>query len=324
MSTQQWSEGQILTPTVDQTQEFLEIANDFANPLDIVREGISNAYDAKAKDISIQFDVIQQYGEYVLRITIEDDGEGMGQSGLQAFFDLGNSTRRDQHIQDPTLIGEKGHGTKIFFNSEQVNVTTTDGTTVFHATMEKPFRDLHDRIIPKVTWQERPNGGDFKGTCIQILGYNRNRRDMFSHAQLKDHIQWFTKHGSIERQFTEIAMNAPVLRLKGVDRSEPETIPFGHVFPAESAPVAKLFEQHLADAPQHFSKRWVRQGSLNDYPDIKYEMVFAVEGDRVKRGSNPMLRRSGVTPQPGSYQFKSDMDFGWLKTSYQFNGRTNG
>ena len=302
MSTQQWSEDQILTPTVDQTREFLEIANDFANPLDIVREGISNSYDAKAKEISIQFDVIQQYGEYVLRITIEDDGEGMDQSGLQAFFDLGNSTRRDQHIQDPTLIGEKGHGTKIFFNSEQVNVTTTDGATVFHATMEKPFRDLHDGIIPKVTWQERPNSDDFKGTRIQILGYNRNRRDMFSHAQLKDHIQWFTKHGSIERQFTDTAVNDPVLRLKGVDRSEEEIIPFGHLFPAQSAPVDKLFEQHLADAPQYFSKRWVRQGSLNDYPDIKYEMVFAVEGDRAKRGSNPMLRRRGVTPQPGSYQ----------------------
>jgi hypothetical protein len=27
-----------LQPTVDQTQEFIEIANDFANPLDLVRE----------------------------------------------------------------------------------------------------------------------------------------------------------------------------------------------------------------------------------------------------------------------------------------------
>ena len=99
-----------MTPGVDQSREFLEIANDFANPLDIVREAISNAYDAKAKDMSIRFDVIQKYGEYVLRITIQDDGEGMNLKGLQAFFDLGNSTRRDHRTQDPTLIGEKVHG----------------------------------------------------------------------------------------------------------------------------------------------------------------------------------------------------------------------
>ena len=43
----EWSEEQLLTPQVDQTREFLEIANDFANPLDLVREAISNSYDAK-------------------------------------------------------------------------------------------------------------------------------------------------------------------------------------------------------------------------------------------------------------------------------------
>ena len=58
----------------------------------IVREAFSNAYDAKAKDIFIRFAVIQ-YGEYVLRIMTEDDGEGMGLRGLQAFFDLGAATR---------------------------------------------------------------------------------------------------------------------------------------------------------------------------------------------------------------------------------------
>jgi len=34
-----------LIPGVDETQEFIEIANDFSNPLDLVREAISNAFD---------------------------------------------------------------------------------------------------------------------------------------------------------------------------------------------------------------------------------------------------------------------------------------
>ncbi|MDO9101307.1 MAG: hypothetical protein Q8K74_08240 [Candidatus Nitrotoga sp.] len=30
----------VITPKVDETQEFIEIANDFSNPLDLVREVI--------------------------------------------------------------------------------------------------------------------------------------------------------------------------------------------------------------------------------------------------------------------------------------------
>lgn len=259
--------------------------------------------------------MIQKYGEYVLRIIIEDDGEGMDSTGLQAFFDLGNSTRRDKRTKDPTLIGEKGHGTKIFFNSEQVDVITTDGTSVFHATMEKPFAELHEGNIPKVRVQSTTNSDNSCGTRIEILGYNRNRRDMFSHAQLKDHIQWFTKHGSIERQFGSSTEKEATLHLKGVDQSEEEIIPFGHPFPAESAHVSKIFDKHLVEAPQYFSKRWIRRDSLADFPDIKYEMVFAVEGDRVKRESNPMLRRRGQTPRPGSYQVQERYGL-WLAKDY--------
>ena len=315
MATQQWSKEQILTPSVDQSREFLEIANDFANPLDLVREAISNAYDAKAKEINIRFNVMQKYGEYVLRITLEDDGDGMNLAGLQAFFDLGNSTRRNQRTNDLTLIGEKGHGTKIYFNSEQLDVITTDGPSVFHATMEKPFADLHEGKMPVVKVQTRPNTEAMRGTRIEILGYNRSRRDMFTHAQLRDHILWFTKHGSIERQFDASLEDYPVLRLSGVDRDDDEVIQFGHLFPPESSPVKKLFDQHLVDAPDYFVKRWIRKGSLADYPDIKYEMVFGVEGDRAKRQSNPMLRRRGLTPGPGSYQVQERYGL-WLTKDY--------
>ena len=51
-----------LTPTVDETQEFLEIANDFSNPLEIVREAISNAFDARATEIDVLFTVEKRLG----------------------------------------------------------------------------------------------------------------------------------------------------------------------------------------------------------------------------------------------------------------------
>ena len=105
-----------IIPKVDATQEFIEIANDFSNPLDIVREAISNAYDAKANKIWIAFDVIHECGESILKIAIKDNGHGMNDESLQAFFDLGNSLRRN----DKETIGEKGHGTKVYFNSKKI------------------------------------------------------------------------------------------------------------------------------------------------------------------------------------------------------------
>lgn len=41
--------GFTITPEVNSSQEFIEIAQDFSNPLDLVREGISNGFDAHAK-----------------------------------------------------------------------------------------------------------------------------------------------------------------------------------------------------------------------------------------------------------------------------------
>lgn len=82
----------ILTPTVDQAQEFIEIANDFANPLDLVREAISNAFDAHATEIRLAFETEVVSGETTFVIRITDNGDGMTREGLQSFFDLGNST----------------------------------------------------------------------------------------------------------------------------------------------------------------------------------------------------------------------------------------
>ena len=52
-----------IEPKVDSAQEFIEIALDFSNPLDLVREAISNAFDAKAKNITLDFSVVSEYGE---------------------------------------------------------------------------------------------------------------------------------------------------------------------------------------------------------------------------------------------------------------------
>lgn len=285
-----------LTPKVDETQEFIEIANDFSNPLDVVREAISNSFDARANKIELTFDVVKEYMESNLRIRIQDDGDGMSKKELQSFFDLGNSTRRE----DSEAIGEKGHGTKVYFNSSSIKVTTVRDGVKLIGVMDNPIKNLFNRVVPKVEVEESETD-ELSGTTIEIIGYNSNRRDKFTHEQLKDYILWFTKFGSFERMFDLSENLDKELHLQGLNRTEPEVITFGHSFPEESGSVEKLFEQHMVAAPDFYCKRFIRKGQLKNFPEISYEAVFSVEGNKVKLYNNEMVRRRGATPKSGSY-----------------------
>lgn len=164
----------ILEPKVDHTQEFIEIANDFSNPLDLVREAISNSFDAAITGrkliMRITFDVINVRGKNVLSIKITDNGQGMGKEELQAFFDLGNSIKRN----NIKAIGEKGHGTKVYFNSSYIKVSTCKNGTKLIAEVNEPYATLFDRRIPIIKVVEENCTQEESGTEIFILEYNGN------------------------------------------------------------------------------------------------------------------------------------------------------
>jgi hypothetical protein len=307
-----------ITPQVNATQEFVEIARDFANPLDLIREAISNAFDARAKNIELSFEVENIDGESTFLIRMNDDGDGMGREELQKFFDLGNSTRRE----DPNSIGEKGHGTKVYFNASKIVVDTQQGGQRLVATLESPIKKLHSHQIPVIIVVPSLSETKVSGTGITIFGYNNNRKEYFTHERLKDHIRWFTKFGSIEKEFGFNSLNETKLRLKGLDRDDFETLQFGHVFPSESEDVSKLFDKLNVDAPHHFCKRFVKIGNLIKNPEIKYHAVFSVEGRRVKYESNPMIRRSGWAAPAGSYQVQERYGF-WLCKDFMPIQRNN-
>lgn len=285
-----------LNPKVDETQEFIEIANDFTNPLELVREAISNSFDAKASRIEVLFSVLTEYGEKILEIRIKDDGIGMDVTRLQSFFDLGNSFSRG----NPESIGEKGHGTKVYFNSSYIEVVTVRNGIKLKAWVKEPYKTLFDRKIPIINVIEEESEIP-DGTEIIIKGYNNNRRDKFTHEILKDYIMWFTKFGSIEMQFG-IEKNKDVkLLLKGLNRDIPEEIHFGHYFPSDSKSVVDLFEEHMVKAPDFYCKKIIKKGQLKNFPEVKYEAIFCIEGNRIKQNYNPMLRRRGFQAPEGAY-----------------------
>ena len=75
-----------IAPAVNAEAEFLEIASDFGNPLEIIREGISNAFDARATEIRIHFSVEEVNGASALVIEIEDNGSGMSGEAISRDF----------------------------------------------------------------------------------------------------------------------------------------------------------------------------------------------------------------------------------------------
>lgn len=301
-----------IIPLVNQTQEFIEIANDFSNPLEIVRESISNSFDAKAKNIYISFSVVSEYGNKILKITIKDDGYGMDKLGLQSFFDLGNSLRRD----DPNTIGEKGHGTKVYFNSSYIEVNTVNDKNLLTAIVNQPYNTLFDRQIPIVNVKETSVNDNVCGTEIIIKGYNNNRREKFTHAILKDYILWFTKFGSIESVFQKDDFKDVKLFLKGLDKNELEEISFGHVFPKESKDITELFAKYVVKAPDMYCKRIiVKDGYLKSFPEVRYDAIFSIEGNKVKQMYNPMIKRRGKQAQEGSYTVQERYGL-WLCKDY--------
>jgi hypothetical protein len=301
----------IKTPKVNQVNEFKEIANNFANPLELVREAISNSIDAHADAIYLHFDIINHYGEDLFRVIIKDNGKGMNEAELESFFDLGNSTK----IGDSDAIGEKGHGTKVYFHSRQVNLKTTKNGLCIKATMNDIYKNLNQNIIPPYEYTITESIAETAGTEIEIIGYNLNKFSVFKHAILKDYILWKTKFGAIDKVFDITTFNDRKITLKGLDVDTPEVILFGHIFSDESESATKLFDTHNNDAPDYFCKKWIETGTLTNFPHIKYQSVFYVEGKYIKYGYNPMLRRQGYKAPDGSYTIQDRYGL-WLTKDF--------
>ena len=186
-----------ITPQVNAEAEFLEIASDFGNPLEIVREAVSNSIDAGARSIKIAFSVEEVDGAQTLVITVEDDGSGMTKGVLEKdFWGLGFSGSRD----DKTKIGEKGHGTKIYLRSEEVRVLTHSNEGAHESVCERPMRALTRRLAHQPRIRPVQPTQKHTGTSIRIYGYNQNERSAFVQNVVKDYILWFTKFGSIETE----------------------------------------------------------------------------------------------------------------------------
>jgi len=180
--------------------------------------------------------------------------------------------------------------------------------------MESPKTKLLDRQLP-IVQVDSQECDEEPGTEITVTGYNNNRRDVFTHDRLKDYIKWFTKVGSIEREFGVDRHRDFKLILSGIDKDGIEELSFGHFFPEDSKSVSKLFDEHLVQAPRWYCKKIIKRGNLKHSPEIRFEAIFCVEGTRIKHSYNPMISRSGYSAPEGAYNIQSRYGL-WLCKDY--------
>lgn len=287
-------------PQVDTVREFLEIARDFTDPKEAIREAISNSLDWGASQIKITVQEDKKRPDEELVITIWDNGAGLNEDRLHAFFDLG----RTIPANNPDKIGYKGHGTKTYFNSREVEVFSNSKDCTVYAVMKNPLQELMANKLPEYEYDVEPKQNDETFTQITLRGYNMNKnRSDFGHKVLRDYILWFTKFGSVEKEFGVLNNKDKVLYLQGLGAQTAEQISFGHVFPPENEDINKLRKSRPGDWPKIFVKRWLFSNvPVHRNPGKSIDMVFYIEGDEAKRAYNPMLRGHGKVFEYGMYK----------------------
>jgi Histidine kinase-, DNA gyrase B-, and HSP90-like ATPase len=84
------------TATVNAANAYRQIITNFSNPLEFVREAISNSIDASATNLTV---IVEQgpgpTGQPEIRIILKDDGKGMDARTLERFFNLGDSEKSE-------------------------------------------------------------------------------------------------------------------------------------------------------------------------------------------------------------------------------------
>ena len=269
-----------IRPRVNEAREFLEIAKDFKDPKEIIREALSNSWDAKASFFQMKFDLARIPGTQAKKIMVEitDNGEGMsdarreqvGSSEIEGFFNLGDSGKPQGSI------GSKGHGTKIYYKSQGISVDTWKNGNHIQAQSEvPPWETLQNGNVPtyKYTQDDDTPG---VGTRILIDGFLAKQKEFKTLDVLIQYIQWYTVLGSFGRYFNET--RTMDVEIKPADSFTPVRIPFGFQFPDEHTNL----EKGTDNICKLFGPETIECGETEDGKKVTVQFVGALLGESLR------------------------------------------
>ncbi|MGA8848202.1 MAG: ATP-binding protein [Dehalococcoidia bacterium] len=269
-----------LTPGVNKPREFLEIAKDFKDPKEIIREALSNSWDAGASKVTLKFDLIQIPGTYKKKIvvSIADDGEGMSSlkrgeantSEIEDFFSLGYSNKPHGSI------GTKGHGTKIYYKSSGIFVDTwKNGKHIRAETEVPPWETLKRGVVPTYRYDE--DVADGKGTKIVVDGFEGKQSEFKfdSLETLAQYILWYTVVGSFGQYFGSPKRMDVELKPANSPIPTPILIPFGFKFPDENLDLANGSSKYC----KIFGSKTIECGRTSEETLVTVDVIGAILGE---------------------------------------------
>ena len=269
-----------IRPRVNEAREFLEIAKDFRDAREIIREALSNSWDAGAGLVKIKFDLARISGTQSKKIMVEivDDGEGMssdarthiGSSEIEGFFNLGDSGKPHGSI------GSKGHGTKIYYKSQGITVDTWKNGRHIHAESEvPPWETLQGGVVPTYRFSEESDTTG-EGTRILVDGFVARQKDFKSLDGLIQYIQWYSVLGSFGRYFND--PRSMDVEVKAADGYTPVRVPFGFKFPEEETDL----EKGVDNVCKIIGPETVDCGETADGRKIAVQFVGALLGESLR------------------------------------------
>lgn len=294
---------------VDVAHEIREISNDFAQPIELLREVLANSYDAGAEEVVIRaVPGRDPAGRRILDIDIIDDGIGMDRAGLECFFGLGFN--RKPQIPGRPPIGAKGHGTKIYYNAIEIWVATRQRGGELLVTHAERVREqvLSCKLPALQVWEgdEARRQAEAvrlqvpvdRGTSIRLIDFTPDSGrliDEFKRDNIENYIRWFTIYGSFEHVVRGTAMQAPIrLLLQATDQKMPTEVPFGHPWPDSDNTELRALKARDQRRPFNYFRKRFHSADRPIAEGYRIDIAALFEGKSARLERDRCIRRQGA------------------------------
>ena len=277
-------------PRVNEAREFIEIAKDFKRPQELLREALSNSWDANASSVNITIDPTSAQRntkgrkKQLLSITIQDDGDGMNADEIGYFFNLGDSHKA------AGSIGTKGHGTKIYYKSEGISIAThKGGNTITAETEVAPWETLKKGIIPTYRYTIGPNISGARGTTIRVTGFDAPHSEFEDLNDVTQYIKWATIGGSLQRTMLGSARKM-LINLKLPGMTGKITLNSDFELPDQQSDMSK----GTSSVIKSFPCAHLDCGLTSEGKDVKVDVLVMILGDEARSFIPDTYRDTGI------------------------------
>jgi hypothetical protein len=214
---------------IDDIHIFLQVIRERKDPLAILREAISNSYDAEARNVWV---TMRDSEKGKVDLCIDDDGHGIEESRFRDFFGLAITSKNNSK-----QIGNKGLGTKLFFASDRIEVyTRTSKGERIAACMNEPLDSLLRNRLPEYEIMDLAERLRYrKGTRIVVKGVRSNLgSERLSIDNIELYLRWYTAAGSCRSLFggKADAFRVTIEKRLSLDKSETRVVS-GHMLPGD-------------------------------------------------------------------------------------------